>query len=93
MSLTLSLSNDVYEWRKNGMDGCSHVQGCLALITSGTGGYKNMFLGMAPSGEDVSDLERRERAAVVFHRRYAGSNVFFVTGQPLLPHTGYGRGD
>ena len=36
-----SLSSDVYEWRRVGVDGCSRVQGCLALITSGHGGYLN----------------------------------------------------
>jgi hypothetical protein len=48
-----SPSSDVYEWRKNGVDGCSHVQGCLALISSGTGGLKNVLLGTTPSGHDV----------------------------------------
>ncbi len=28
-----SASSDVYEWRRNGIDGCTHVQGCLALIS------------------------------------------------------------
>jgi hypothetical protein len=48
-----SPSSDVYEWRKNGIDGCSHVQGCLALITSGRGGFNNILLGTDPSGRDV----------------------------------------
>jgi hypothetical protein len=50
---SFSPSSDVYEWRKNGIDGCSHVQGCLALISSGTGGLKNILLGTTPSGNDV----------------------------------------
>jgi hypothetical protein len=48
-----SVSSDVYEWRKNGIDGCSHVQGCVALISSGTGGLGNVFLGTTRTGEDV----------------------------------------
>ncbi|MGH9770238.1 MAG: hypothetical protein ACRD4Q_00825 [Candidatus Acidiferrales bacterium] len=48
-----SPSSDVYEWRKDGIDGCSHAQGCLALISSGTGGLKNMLLGTADDGHDV----------------------------------------
>lgn len=48
-----SVSSDVYEWLKDGIHGCTHVQGCLALITPGTGGMKNMLLGTTPSGEDV----------------------------------------
>ena len=52
-SVAFSVSSDVYEWRKDGIDGCGHVQGCLALISSGTGGYENQFLGTTLSGSDV----------------------------------------
>jgi hypothetical protein len=48
-----SESSDVYEWRKNGIDGCAHVQGCLSLITNGRNGSRNMLLGTTPSGHDV----------------------------------------
>jgi hypothetical protein len=53
VSSSYSPSSDVYEWRKNGVDGCGHVQGCLSLITSGKGGLKNMLLGTDASGRDV----------------------------------------
>jgi hypothetical protein len=52
-SSSYSRSSDVYEWRGNGVDGCSHVQGCLSLITTGKGGFLNMFLGSDASGRDV----------------------------------------
>jgi hypothetical protein len=52
-SSVYSVSSDVYEWRRDGIDGCAHVQGCLALITSGTGGLKNVLIGTDPSGRDV----------------------------------------
>jgi hypothetical protein len=52
-STVYSTSSDVYEWRKNGVDGCSHIQGCLALISSGTGGEKNVLIGTTESGRDV----------------------------------------
>jgi len=48
-----SPSSDVYEWRRHGIDGCTARQGCLALITNGIDGYKNMLLGTDPSGKDV----------------------------------------
>jgi hypothetical protein len=48
-----SVSSDVYEWRKPGIDGCVHVQGCLALITNGRGGFLNLFLGTDESGQDA----------------------------------------
>jgi hypothetical protein len=52
-SVSFSVSSDVYEWRKDGVGGCVSVEGCVALISSGTGGYKNVFLGTTESGGDV----------------------------------------
>ncbi len=49
----VSPSTDVYEWRADGVDGCGVLQGCLALITDGLGGYLNLFLGTADEGRDV----------------------------------------
>ncbi len=48
-----SPSSDVYEWRREGLNGCAQAQGCLALITSGRGGYLNLLLGSADEGRDV----------------------------------------
>ncbi len=48
-----SPSSDIYEWRADGVDGCAHMQGCLALITDGRGGYMNLLLGSADEGRDV----------------------------------------
>lgn len=48
-----SVSSDVYEWRRDGVSGCVEVQGCLALITSGGGGFLNILLGTTSSGGDV----------------------------------------
>ncbi len=48
-----SVSSDVYEWRRDGVNGCAHLQGCLALITSGRGGLENLLIGTTPSGSDV----------------------------------------
>ncbi len=50
---TTSPSSDIYEWRAAGVDGCAQVQGCLALITDGRGGYFNLLLGTADEGRDV----------------------------------------
>jgi hypothetical protein len=49
----VSPSTDVYEWRAGGVDGCGLVQGCLALITDGRGGYLNLLLGTGDEGRDV----------------------------------------
>jgi hypothetical protein len=48
-----SPSSDVYEWRRDGVGGCAHLQGCLALITNGRGGFLNLLLGTAHEGRDV----------------------------------------
>jgi hypothetical protein len=50
---TTSPSSDIYEWRASGVDGCAQIQGCLALITDGRGGYLNLLLGTADEGRDV----------------------------------------
>ncbi len=52
-SNTTSVSSDVYEWTKDGIHGCSRLEGCLSLITSGKGGFHNLLLGTDASGEDV----------------------------------------
>jgi hypothetical protein len=49
----LSPSSDIYEWRRNGLEGCTQVQGCLGLVTSGRGGGFVLLLGADPSGENV----------------------------------------
>jgi hypothetical protein len=53
ISSNYSVSSDVYEWRRDGVDGCSLLQGCLALITSGHGGFLNTLLGTTSTGRDV----------------------------------------
>ena len=52
-SSNLSPSSDVYEWRKPGVGGCTSVQGCVSLISSGTSGRLVMLLGSAAEGRDV----------------------------------------
>jgi hypothetical protein len=77
-----SVSSDVYEWRRNGLDGCSRVQGCLALISGGRGGYKTELLGTTPSGRDVLFATHealgpadRDTAGDVYDARIGGGQV------------------
>lgn len=58
-----SPSSDVYEWRADGVDGCSQIQGCLALITNGRGGYLNLVLGTDRSGANVFVYTRSQLLA------------------------------
>jgi hypothetical protein len=48
-----SPSSDIYEWRAGGVHGCAQLDGCLALITAGHGGFKSLLLGTADEGRDV----------------------------------------
>jgi hypothetical protein len=49
-----SPSNDVYEWRRDGLHGCAHLEGCLSLITPGTkDGWLVELFGTDASGRDV----------------------------------------
>jgi hypothetical protein len=48
-----SPSNDVYEWRAPGVDGCARLAGCVSLITPGTDGFLVALLGSAHEGRDV----------------------------------------
>jgi hypothetical protein len=48
-----SPSSDIYEWRADGVHGCGQLDGCVALISGGHGGYLTLFLGSAEEGEDV----------------------------------------
>jgi hypothetical protein len=49
-----SPSDDVYEWRREGLDGCTHIQGCLSLITPGTeDGLQVVVLGIDASARDI----------------------------------------
>jgi hypothetical protein len=65
ISGTTSPSSDVYEWRAPGVDGCARLQGCVALITSGRGGYQNILLGSADEGRDVFIYTRSTLVAQV----------------------------
>ncbi len=74
-----SPSSDVYEWRREGIGGCAHAQGCLSLISSGQGGHLVMLLGTTSSGHDVffttnSQLVRQDKdtASDVYDARVGG---------------------
>jgi hypothetical protein len=83
-----SPSSDVYEWRKEGVNGCAHVQGCLSLISSGLGGFKVLLLGTAHDGRDVffSDFSQlvpsdNDTAGDVYDARIGGG---FPTRAPSV---------
>ncbi len=58
-----SPSSDVYEWRRDGVDGCGQLQGCLALLTNGRGGFLNLLIGTADEGRDVLIYTRSQLVA------------------------------
>jgi hypothetical protein len=93
-SSNFSVSSDVYEWRRVGVDGCTHLQGCLALITNGRGGLLNLFLGTDESGRDAfiytsSELvpQDDDAAGDIYDARIGGGT------QPLPPRPVECEGD
>jgi hypothetical protein len=83
-----SPSWDIYEWRKDGVDGCAQVQGCVSLITPGTDGVSVSLIGTTPSGSDVffntySSLlpQDKDTAGDVYDARIDGG--FPVAASPL----------
>ncbi len=83
-----SPSWDIYEWRKAGVDGCTHMQGCVSLITPGTDGVSVSLIGTTPSGSDVffnthSSLlpQDKDTAGDVYDARIDGG--FPVAASPL----------
>ncbi len=74
-----SPSSDIYEWRRDGLDGCTHLNGCLALISNGRGGFLTLLLGSAHEGRDVfiytsSQLlpQDRDTAGDIYDARIGG---------------------
>jgi hypothetical protein len=55
-----SPSSDIYEWREEGVNGCAQLEGCVALISGGRGGYKTLLLGSADEGNDVYIYTREQ---------------------------------
>ncbi len=78
-------SSDVYEWRRDGVDGCAHLQGCIGLISSGGPGGLVLLLGSAHDGRDVFFTTRsqlgpndNDSAIDIYDARIDG-------GEPPLP--------
>jgi NHL repeat len=44
---------DVYQYEPNGLGGCKESQGCVALISSGTGKQESAFLDASTTGNDA----------------------------------------
>jgi hypothetical protein len=83
-----SHASDVYEWRRNGLEGCAHLQGCLSLVSSGHGGFLTLLLGADPSGENVFFTTQEQLAPTdtdtaidVYDARSGGG--FPVSTQPV----------
>lgn len=74
-----STSSDVYEWRRQGLDGCEAPQGCISLISGGRGGIETVLLGVGAGGRDVFFATREallprddDTASDIYDARIAG---------------------
>jgi hypothetical protein len=79
---------DIYEWRRVGVNGCAHVEGCVSLITPGTDGGLVALIGTTASGSDVffttqSSLSAQDRdtSGDVYDARVGGG--FAVAARPV----------
>jgi hypothetical protein len=51
---------DVYEWERDGTGSCGEADGCLYLLSGGTGGAASWFLDADAEGENVFVISRTE---------------------------------
>ncbi len=52
--------NDVYEWERDGSGGCESGEGCIYLLTGGTGGEGAFMIDSSSSGDDVFFTSRAQ---------------------------------
>jgi hypothetical protein len=50
---TNGVTQDIYEWRPQGVGGCDLPRGCISLISGGHGPNDSQFVDASPSGKDV----------------------------------------
>ena len=55
--------NDVYEWERDGAGSCTNSQGCIYLLTGGTGGEGSFLIDASASGDDVFFTTRAQLVA------------------------------
>ncbi len=51
---------DVYEWERDGSGGCREADGCIYLLTNGSGAYDSWLVGSSGSGNDVFFVTREQ---------------------------------
>jgi hypothetical protein len=51
---------DVYEWERDGVGSCREANGCIYLLSGGTGGSASWLLDASSSGDDVFIISRTE---------------------------------
>lgn len=51
---------DVYEWERDGSDGCAEARGCVHLLSSGTSESASWLIGSSASGDDVFIITRSQ---------------------------------
>jgi hypothetical protein len=83
---------DVYEWERDGVGSCQETDGCIYLLSGGTGGSASWLLDASATGNDVFIISRTE---LVPGDPYDSFDVYDarVEGvQPLAPPACSGTG-
>jgi hypothetical protein len=78
---------DVYEWEPEGVGGCHDdgSQGCVYLISSGTGDGESTFLGASASGGDVFFMARDRLVAQDFDNSFDVYDAHVCTAAEPCP--------
>ena len=53
-------TQDVYEWERDGSEGCAEARGCVHLLSSGTSESASWLIGSSASGDDVFVVTRSQ---------------------------------
>jgi hypothetical protein len=83
---------DVYEWERDGAGSCREADGCVYLLSAGTGGSASWLLDASVSGDDVFIISRTE---LVPGDPYDSFDVYDARAggvQPLAPPACTGTG-
>ena len=74
---------DVYEWERDGAGSCHESEGCVYLLSGGTGSSASWFLGASASGDDAFVISRADLTAGSGYEGFAAYDARVGGVQPV----------
>ncbi len=74
---------DVYEWERDGAGSCHESEGCVYLLSGGTGSSSSWFLGSSASGDDAFVISRADLTAGSGYEGFAAYDARVGGVQPV----------